>query len=142
MEKRPPQTEKRRSYWRVYAAALGKGRSAVTGECTDVSTLIFKKDRCKKMTLSEACNLLHVNEGDNDELIESLVDALPDYIELTTGLKTNDQSGEPLVDVVGGFLLTQWYYADHADDQALTRTIDALLKALTLKAREYNDVEE
>ena len=94
------------------------------------------------MTLADACNVLHVNEGDNDDLIESLVDALPDYIELTTGLKTTDQSGEPLVDVVGGFLLTQWYYADHADDQALTRTIDALLKALTLKAREYNDVEE
>ena len=94
------------------------------------------------MTLFEACNLLHVNEGDNDELIESLVDALPDYIELTTGLKTTDQGGEPLVDVVGGFLLTQWYYADHADDQALTRTIDALLKALTLKAREYNAESE
>ena len=90
------------------------------------------------MTLSEACNVLHVNEGDNDELIESLVDALPAYIELCTGLKSENQSAEPLVAVVGGFLLTQWYYADHADDQALTRTIDALLKALTLKAREYN----
>ena len=92
------------------------------------------------MTLSAACNVLHVNEGDNDELIESLVDALPDYIELCTGLKPIHQGGEPLVDVVGGFLLTQWYYADHADDQALTRTIDALLKALSVKAREYNDV--
>ena len=92
------------------------------------------------MTLSEACNVLHVNEGDNDELIESLIDALPDYIELCTGLRIVNQSAEPLVDVVGGFLLTQWYYADHADDQALTRTIDALLKALSVKAREYNDV--
>ena len=142
MEKRPPQTEKRRSYWRVYAAALGKGRSAVTGECTDVSTLILKKDRCRKMTLSEACNVLHVNEGDNDELIESLVDALPAYIELCTGLKEADQDEEPLVNVVSGFLLTQWYYADHADDQALTRTIDALFKALSLKAREYNAESE
>ena len=91
------------------------------------------------MTLTAACNVLQVNEGDNDELIESLIDALPDYIELCTGLKPIHQALEPLVDVVGGFLLTQWYYADHADDQALTRTIDALLKALTVKAREYND---
>ena len=94
------------------------------------------------MTLSEACNVLHVNEGDNDELIESLLDALPAYIELCTGLKEANQDEEPLVNVVSGFLLTQWYYADHADDQALTRTIDALFKALTLKAREYNAESE
>ena len=90
------------------------------------------------MTLSEACNVLHVNEGDNDELITSLVDALPDYIELTTGLDTDAQANEPLVKTLSGFLITLWYYADHSDDQALTRTIDALTKALTLKAREYN----
>ena len=90
------------------------------------------------MTLSEACNVLHVNEGDNDELITSLVDALPDYIELTTGLDADAQANEPLVKTLSGFLLTLWYYADHSDDQALTRTIDALTKALTLKAREHN----
>lgn len=91
------------------------------------------------MTLSEACNVLHVNEGDNDELVQSLLDALPDYIELTTGLYADEQANEPLVKTLSGFLLTLWYYADHADDQALTRTINALTKALSLKAREYND---
>ena len=94
------------------------------------------------MTLSEACNVLHVNEGDNDELIESLLDALPSYIELCTGLKPIHQGRESLVGVVSCFLLTHWYYADHADDQALTRTIDALFKALSLKAREYNAESE
>ena len=94
------------------------------------------------MTLSEACNVLHVNEGDNDALIESLIAALPDYIELTTGLLPIHQDEEPLVETLSGFLLTLWYYADHSDDQALTRTIDALTKALTLKAREYNNVDE
>lgn len=125
----------------MYAAALGKGRSAVTGECTDVSTLIFKKDRCKSMTLSDACNVLHVNAGDNDELISSLIDALPAYIEVTTGITEATQSAMviPLVETVSGFLLTLWYYADHSDDQALTRTINSLLKALTLKARELNE---
>lgn len=87
------------------------------------------------MTLSEACNVLHVDEGNNDELIGSLLDAIPDYIEVTTGLPASLQSNFPLSETVSGFLLTQWYYADHADDQALTRTINALLKALTIQAR-------
>lgn len=89
------------------------------------------------MTLSDACNVLHVDEGYNDELITALVAALPSYIETTTGLKEENQSSEPLVETVSGLILTQWYYSDHADDQSLTRTIDALLKALTVRARDY-----
>ena len=88
------------------------------------------------MTLTEACNVLDVDKGNNDELIFSLIDALPGYIRVTTGMSEADQVSEPLCQTVSGFLLTQWYYADHADDQALTRTINALLKAITLKARE------
>ena len=88
------------------------------------------------MTLTEACNVLHVDKGNNDELIFSLIDALPGYIRVTTGMSEADQVSEPLCQTVSGLLLTQWYYADHADDQALTRTINALLKAITLKARE------
>ena len=87
------------------------------------------------MTLQEACNVLHVDQGANDELINALIIAIPDYIEVTTGLSVEDQLTEPLVNTVSGFLLTQWYYADHADDQSLTRTIDALLKAITIRAR-------
>ena len=89
------------------------------------------------MNISEACNVLHVDEGVNDTLIYSLIDALPDYIEVTTGLTATQQLQEPLVKTVSGFLLTQWYYADHADDRALTRTINALLKVLSIKARSY-----
>ena len=89
------------------------------------------------MTLSDACNVLHVDEGNNDELIYALIQALPSYLEVTTGLPEKKQSYEPLVETVSGLLLTQWYYADHADDQSLTRTINALLKAITLRARKY-----
>ena len=89
------------------------------------------------MTLSEACNVLHVDEGNNDEFIQSLLNAVPSYIETTTGLEEADQSKEPLVNTVTTFLLTQWYYADHADDQSLTRTLNALLKALSIRARSY-----
>lgn len=89
------------------------------------------------MTVKDACNVLHIDQGSNNALVSALVEALPSYIETATGLRENDQEDEPLVDVVGGFLLTQWYYADHADDQSLTRTIDALLKAITIRARSY-----
>jgi len=89
------------------------------------------------MTLSQACNILHVDQGNNDELIRALVEAIPSYIETATGLSVIYQDEEPLVDVVGGLLLTQWYYSDHADDQSLTRTINALLKAISVIARQY-----
>lgn len=87
------------------------------------------------MTLSQALDVLHVDSGINDELITSLLDAIPGYIETTTGLPVSRQDDEPLCQVVSGFILTQWYYADHADDRSLTRTINALLKAITIKAR-------
>lgn len=92
------------------------------------------------MTLTEACNVLRVDEGNNDQFISSLLAALPSYIETTTGLAEDCQDAEPLVKTVSGFILTQWYYADHADDQALTRTIDALLKAISVRARSYEAV--
>lgn len=85
----------------------------------------------------DALNVLHVDAGTNDDLIEALVAALPDYIETTTGLSAVNQLNEPLVHTVAGLIITQWYYADHADDQSLTRTINALLKALSVRARSY-----
>ena len=91
------------------------------------------------MTLAEACNVLHVDQGNNDELISALVAAIPSYIETTTGLSEDNQSAEPLVQTVSGFILTQWYYADHADDQALTRTINSLLKVLSIRARSHEE---
>lgn len=89
------------------------------------------------MNLKDACNVLHIDEGDNDELVKALIAAIPDYIETTTGLRVGHQDGEPLVETVSGFILTQWYFADHADDQSLTRTINSLLKIISLRARDY-----
>lgn len=87
------------------------------------------------MTLEKACNILHVDQGTNDDLINGLLAAIPGYIETVTGMKPGQQAKEPLADTVGGFLLTLWYYSDHADDARLMRTIENLLKCLTLKAR-------
>lgn len=90
------------------------------------------------LDIKAACNVLHIDQGDNDELIESLLDAIPNYIETTTGMSISAQYEEPLCDTVAGFLLTQWYYSDHADDQSLSRTIDSLLKVISVRARACN----
>lgn len=87
------------------------------------------------LTLQQARDILRVDGGDNDQLIETLIFAIPEYIEVTTGMSLDQQEGEPLVDTVSGFLLTLWYYSDHTDDTKLQRTIDNLLKCITLKAR-------
>lgn len=90
------------------------------------------------MTLTEACNILHVDAGNNDALIRSLIDAIPGYIETATGYPEDLQDNEPLCQTVSGFLLTLWYYSDHADDMKLQRTIDNLLKCLKLKAAQLD----
>ena len=87
------------------------------------------------LSLQPARDILRVDGGDNDQPIETLIAAIPDYIEVTTGMDAAQQETEPLVDTVSGFLLTLWYYSDHTDDTKLQRTIDNLLKCITLKAR-------
>lgn len=87
------------------------------------------------MTLTEALNVLHVDSGVNDALIQGLIDAMPDYIEQTTGMSADEQYYDPLVKTCCNFLLILWYHADHSDDMKLQRTIDNLLKCITLKAR-------
>ena len=83
---------------------------------------------------------LRIDGTDNDSIIEGLLLAAPDYIEMATGLEVSDQASEPLADTVTKFLLTLWYNAEQAEADRLQRTIDSLLKTLTIKAREYNEM--
>lgn len=87
------------------------------------------------LNLTDALNVLRLDSGANDALVDSLLDAIPGYIEVTTGMSIEQQETEPLVDTVSGFLLTLWYYSDHTDDVKLQRTIDNLLKCITLKVQ-------
>lgn len=95
----------------------------------------FLRKEKTMLTLDDACNILHIEQGSNDQLVESLVESIPDYIEVTTGMSFEQQLGEPLCYTVSGFILTLWYYSDHSDDVKLQRTIDNLLKCITLKAK-------
>lgn len=87
------------------------------------------------MTLEEGLNILHLDAGINDELVQSLLNAIPNYIEVTTGMNIEQQAEEPMINIVSGFLLQLWYFSDKADDVSLNRTIDSLLKAITLKVK-------
>ena len=45
---------------------------------------LFARKRYNFMEFEQALEVLHVDAGANDALIESLLAALPDYIEVTT----------------------------------------------------------
>lgn len=92
------------------------------------------------LCLSEAREWLRIDGTDNDLIIQGLLDACPDYIELATGLSRTDQINEPMADMVTKFLLTLWYNAEQAEADRLQRTIDNLLKSLSVRAREYNEL--
>lgn len=88
------------------------------------------------MSLEEAKEVLRLDNDFNDEIVYSLVSAIPSYIETTTGMKINQQVFEPLANIVGGFLLQLWYNAEGTNAEQLTRTINSLLKTLSLKVKE------
>ena len=92
------------------------------------------------VSLATAREWLRIDSTDNDTIIQGLLAAVPDYIEIATGLTPTDQAIEPLADTVTKFLLTLWYNAEQAEAERLQRTIDGLLKALTVKAREIAEV--
>ena len=87
------------------------------------------------LTLDKAREWLRIDGMDNDEIIMSLVAAASDYIEITTGMSATQQEKEPLAETAEKFLIQLWYNAEQSESEKLQRTIDGLLKALTVKAR-------
>lgn len=87
------------------------------------------------LALSTARDALRIDGTDNDALIQSMLDAIPDYIETTTGMAKASQDAEPLVNTAARFIIQLWYNAEQADSEKLQRTIDGLLKVITVKAR-------
>ena len=87
------------------------------------------------LTLEKAREWLRIDGTDNDDIIMSLVAAASDYIEITTGMSVEQQEEEPLAETAEKFLIQLWYNAEQSESEKLQRTIDGLLKALTVKAR-------
>ena len=87
------------------------------------------------VTLDEAREWLRADGTDTDRIISGLLQAAPGYIEVATGMDETAQLNEPLADTVSRFILQLWYNAEQTDSERLQRTIDGLLKALTVKAR-------
>jgi len=86
------------------------------------------------LKLEEARDILRLDGSDNDGLIISLLNAMPDYLEVTTGYKTGGEHS-PLAVTAAGFLLQLWYNADGTDTVKLQRTINNLLAALSATTR-------
>ena len=62
------------------------------------------------LTIGEARNVLRLDGDDNDDIIMLLLQAIPGYLEVTTGY-TTIQAYSPLAKTVAGFLLQLWYIA-------------------------------
>ena len=85
------------------------------------------------LTLEKARDVLRLDGNDNDDIIIPLLDTIPDYIEVTTGLTAEQQESEPLAETLSGFSLKLWYHAEQSDAGKLERVISNLQKTLTLK---------
>ena len=86
------------------------------------------------LSLEQAREFLRIDGTDNDNIISALLEAIPSYIEITTGMTFSQQNTEPLTNTVSRFILQLWYNAEQSESEKLQRTIDSLLKAITLKA--------
>ena len=83
-------------------------------------------------TLAEARDILRIDGHDNDEIIETLIEAIPPYLQPTTGyVPAAGGNYSPVARTAGTFLLQMWYYGENSDADKLQRVIDCLLKALS-----------
>ena len=87
------------------------------------------------ITLEKAREWLRIDGTDNDEIIQDLLDSVPGYIVVTTGMTIAQQTEESLVETVTKFLLLLWYNAEQSEADRLHQCIDNLLKTLTIMAR-------
>lgn len=90
------------------------------------------------ITVEEAREYLRLDGTDNDGIISPLLDAIPGYIELTTGMTAAQQATEPLAKTASKFLLLLWYNPEQAGVEKIQRVIDNLLKGLSALATVSN----
>jgi len=81
-------------------------------------------------TIEQARDILRIDGADNDVQIQSLIAAIPSYLDITAGYVA-DGEYSPLAKTAAGFILQLWYYGENSDTAKLNKIIDSLLKTLT-----------
>lgn len=86
------------------------------------------------MNIEAARNKLRLDGTDNDTIIQPLLDAMPSYIEQTTGVTStrqqNDDTVKDIVTALEGFLLQIWYNPEQRDVDKLETVAQSLIKTL------------
>lgn len=83
--------------------------------------------------IEEAREFLRIDDDYADEIIIPLIQAIPSYIEVSTGYKCPiGQEAHPVAKNVAKFILLLWFDTQTEDSERLRRTIDSLFTALTL----------
>ena len=85
------------------------------------------------LTIQEAREAVRVDGADNDIMLVPLLDAIPSYMEVTTG-KTWD-STTPLAKTAARFILQLWFDPQSNEAEKLKKVIDNLLVVLTTLGR-------
>lgn len=88
------------------------------------------------LTLEEAKLKLRVDFEEDDELIEGLIESIPDYLETKTGSRWDKYPINPLVKTLAGYLICSMYDQNFKDYE---KPIDNLLMVLTSMAKGKNE---
>ena len=82
-------------------------------------------------TIEEARNILKVDDEYSDPVIYQLLEAIPPYIQQTTGYTPQEGLYSPLAKTAARFILWQWFDGVDENTYKQQRVIDNLLKALS-----------
>ncbi|MCC9294372.1 MULTISPECIES: head-tail connector protein [Clostridium] len=92
------------------------------------------------LTMDEAHNILRVDGNELDIEIQALIDAIPPYLEATTGRTwTDDDTIHPMAKTAAQFILMLWFDPMDRDIDKLRKAIDSLLTALEAVGRSMNN---
>lgn len=92
------------------------------------------------INIEDARNALRVDGDYNDDIIEPLIESIPQYLYLTTGCEWDEgKSTHPLAKTASKFILQLWFDPQTEDSERLKKTIDGLLVSLTALGRSHNE---
>lgn len=85
------------------------------------------------ISIDEAKDTLRIDNNYNDEIIESLIIAIPDYLEIHCGNRFENKNikGFELAKTLSKQLLKLWYFESDKHSDNLKRTIDSLTSSLS-----------